>query len=132
MAEKGDERDMKRKIKITVGKIEMEAWLNETKTANKVFEALPITSAVNTWGDEIYFTIPVNMVSENAKELVELGDIAYWPPGKAMCIFFGKTPISKGDEIRPASAVNIIGKLEGDYKALKKVKDGAEITIGLV
>jgi hypothetical protein len=130
MAEKGDRRNMKRKIKITVVKIEMEAWLNETKTASKVFEALPITSTVNTWGDEIYFTIPVTAVPENAKELVELGDIAYWPPGKAMCIFFGKTPISKGDEIRPASPVNIIGKIEGDYKALKKVRDGAEITIG--
>jgi hypothetical protein len=130
MAEEGDGRDMKRKIKITVGRLGLEAWLNETKTANKVFEALPITSTANTWGDEIYFTIPVTAVPENAKELVELGDIAYWPPGKAMCIFFGKTPISKGDEIRPASPVNIIGKIEGDYKALKKVRDGAEITIG--
>ena len=120
---------MKRKIKIIVGKIELEAWLNETKTASKVFDALPITSKVNTWGDEIYFTIRVTEGSENAKELVELGDIAYWPPGKAMCIFFGKTPVSQGDEIRPASAVNIIGKLEGDYQALKKVKDGEEITI---
>jgi len=120
---------MKRKIKITVGKIEMVAWLNETKTANKVFEALPITSTVNTWGDEIYFTIPVTAGPEDAREVVNLGDIAYWPPGKAMCIFFGKTPISKGDEIRPASPVNIIGKLEGDYKPLKKVKDGEEITI---
>jgi uncharacterized protein len=129
MAEKGDGRDMKRKIKITVGKLELEAWLNETKTANKVFEALPITSTMNTWGDEIYFTIPVAAVPEDAREVVNLGDIAYWPPGKAMCIFFGKTPVSKGDEIRPASPVNIIGKLEGDYKSLKKVKDGEEITI---
>ncbi len=129
MGEKGDGRNMKRKIKIIVGKIELEAWLNETKTASKVFDALPITSKVNTWGDEIYFTIRVTEGSENAKELVELGDIAYWPPGKAMCIFFGKTPVSQGDEIRPASAVNIIGKLEGDYQALKKVKDGEEITI---
>ena len=120
---------MKRKIRVTVGKLELEAWLNETKTANKVFEVLPITSAVNTWGDEIYFTIPVTAVPEDAREVVSLGDIAYWPPGKAMCIFFGKTPISKGDEIRPASAVNIIGKLEGDYKSLKKVKDGESITI---
>ena len=120
---------MKRKIKIIVGKLELEAWLNETKTAAKVFEALPITSTVNTWGDEIYFTIPVTADPEDAKELVSLGDIAYWPPGKAMCIFFGKTPISRGDEIRPASAVNIIGKLEGDLKTLKKVKDGGEITI---
>ena len=120
---------MKRKIKIIVGKLELEAWMNETKTAAKVFEALPITSTVNTWGDEIYFTIPVTADPEDAKELVSLGDIAYWPPGKAMCIFFGKTPISRGDEIRPASAVNIIGKIEGDLKTLKKVKDGGEITI---
>ena len=118
---------MKRKIKITVGKLELEAWLNETKTAAKVFEALPITSTVNTWGDEIYFTIPVDAKSEDAKELVNLGDIGYWPPGKAMCIFFGKTPISRGDEIRPASPVNIIGKVEGDYKLLRKVKEGEEI-----
>jgi len=120
---------MKRKIKIIVGKLELEAWLNETKTATKVFEALPITSTVNTWGDEIYFTIPVTAGAEDAKELVSLGDIAYWPPGKAMCIFFGKTPISKGDEIRPASPVNIIGKVDGDLRTLKKVKDGEEITI---
>jgi hypothetical protein len=120
---------MKRKIKITVGKLELEAWLNETKTAAKVFEALPITSTVNTWGDEIYFTIPVDTGPEDAKELVSLGDIAYWPPGKAMCIFFGKTPISRGDEIRPASPVNIIGKVEGDLKLLKKVKEGEEIII---
>ena len=120
---------MKRKIRVTVGKIELEAWLNETKTANEVFEVLPITAAVNTWGDEIYFTIPVTAVPEDAREVVNLGDIAYWPPGRAMCIFFGKTPVSKGNEIRPASAVNIIGKLEGDYKSLKKVKDGEAITI---
>lgn len=120
---------MKRKIKIVVGKVELEAWLNETKTATKVFEALPLKSSVNTWGDEIYFTIPVDAQPEDAKELVDLGDIAYWPPGKAMCIFFGKTPISRGDEIRPASPVNIIGKVEGDYKLLRKVKDGEGITI---
>jgi len=66
---------------------------------------------------------------EDAKELVSLGDIGYWPPGKAMCLFFGKTPISRGDEIRPASPVNIIGKVEGDLKLLRKVKDGEEIII---
>ena len=120
---------MKRRIKIIVGNLELEAWLNETKTSGKVFEALPIASTVNTWGDEIYFTIPVDAKPEDAKELVSLGDIAYWPPGKAMCLFFGKTPISKGDEIRPASPVNIIGKVEGDLKLLRKVKDGEEIVI---
>jgi uncharacterized protein len=125
----GDRRLMKRKIKIIVGKLELESWLNETKTAFKVFEALPITSTVDTWGDEIYFAIPVDAKPEDAKELVSPGDIGYWPPGKAMCIFFGRTPISKGDEIRPASPVNIIGKVEGDYRSLKKVKDGEKITI---
>lgn len=120
---------MKRKIKIAVGKLELEAWLNETKTATKVFEALPVNSMVNTWGDEIYFTIPVAAKPEDVREVVNFGDIAYWPPGKAMCIFFGKTPISKGDEIRPASPVNIIGGIEGDLKSLKKVRDGEEITI---
>jgi hypothetical protein len=129
MAERGDGGVMKRKIKISVGKLELEAWLNDTKTAAKVFEALPITSTINTWGDEIYFTIPVEAGSENAQELVSLGDIAYWPPGKALCVFFGKTPISKNDEIKPASPVNIIGKVEGDLKLLKKVKDGEEIII---
>jgi len=120
---------MKRKIKISVGKLELAASLNDTKTAARVYEALPITSTVNTWGDEIYFTIPVDAGLENAKELVELGDIGYWPPGKAMCLFFGRTPISKGDEIRPASPVNIIGKIEGDLKLLRKAKDGEGITI---
>jgi hypothetical protein len=120
---------MKRKIRIVVGKLELEASLNETRTATKVFEALPITSTVNTWGDEIYFTIPVRAGPEDAQELVNLGDIGYWPPGKAMCLFFGKTPISRNDEIRPASAVNIIGKVEGDLKLLRKVKDGEGIII---
>lgn len=120
---------MKRKIKITANQIEIEVYLNETDTAKKVWDALPLTASANTWGDEIYFTIPVQAELENGKELVNLGDVGYWPPGKAMCLFFGKTPISKGDEIRPASAVNIIGKIEGDLKVLKKVKDGERITI---
>jgi hypothetical protein len=120
---------MKREIKISAGQIEVKACLNETSTANKVWGALPITASANTWGDEIYFAIPVQAELENAQELVSLGDIGYWPPGKAMCLFFGKTPVSKGDEIRPASAVNIIGKIEGDLKLLKKIKDGDTINV---
>jgi hypothetical protein len=120
---------MKREIKISAGQIEVKAYLNVTNTANKVWDALPITASANTWGDEVYFAIPVQTELENAKELVGLGDIGYWPPGKAMCLFFGKTPISKGNEIRPASAVNLIGKIEGDPKVLKKVKDGETINI---
>jgi hypothetical protein len=120
---------MKREIKISAGQIEVKACLNETSTANKVWGALPITASANTWGDEIYFAIPVQAELENAQELVSLGDIGYWPPGKAMCLFFGKTPVSKGDEIRPARAVNIIGKIEGDLKLLKKIKDGDTINV---
>lgn len=82
------------------------------KTMNAIWEALPFEARVQTWGDEIYFSIPVNIAEENAQAVVELGDLGYWPPGAAFCIFFGKTPASKSDEIRPASPVNVFGKLE--------------------
>ena len=98
-------------------------------TAKKVWEALPIEARANTWGDEIYFGVPVDAEPENPKEVVELGDLAYWPPGKAFCIFFGRTPASRGDEIRPASAVNVFGKVEGDPKVFKKVRSGERVRI---
>jgi hypothetical protein len=120
---------MKRRIRISTNQIEVEGYLNDTDTATKVWDALPITASASTWGDEIYFTIPVQAGLENGKEVVSLGDIGYWPPGKAMCLFFGKTPVSKGDEIRPASAVTIIGKIGGDLEVLRKVKDGEAITV---
>lgn len=120
---------MSREIKISAGEIEVTGWLNETDTAGKVWEALPITGGINLWGDEIYFSIPVEAGLKDARETVSLGDIAYWPPGKAMCIFLGKTPISEGDEIRPASPVNVIGGIEGVEKLLGKVGQGEEITI---
>ncbi|GAG52831.1 unnamed protein product, partial [marine sediment metagenome] len=94
------------RIKITVGSLSMEAELNETPTANKVADALPIRSALNTWGDELYFTIPVEAeLDESAREEVEVGDLGYWSYGKAFCIFFGQTPMSKPGKIIPASAV---------------------------
>jgi len=93
-----------RKIAITVGNIKANAELSDCHTANEMWNALPIESTVNTWGDEIYFAIPVKLGAEDAKELVSHGDIAYWPPGTAFCIFFGPTPMSHGDEIRPAMA----------------------------
>ncbi|MEM2876443.1 MAG: cyclophilin-like fold protein, partial [Candidatus Bathyarchaeia archaeon] len=83
----------------------------------------------NTWGEEIYFSIPVYLELEDSQETVEVGDIGYWPPGHAFCIFFGKTPASRGSEIRPASAVNVFGKVVGDPKVFKKVKDGDTILI---
>ena len=118
-----------KKIKITAQPVVMEAELNNSQTAQMIWDTLPIEERGNTWGDEIYFSIPVNAGSENPQEVVELGDLAYWPPGTAFCIFFGPTPMSRGDEIRPASAVNPIGKLMGDPQAFKQVKSGTIVNI---
>ena len=118
-----------KKITITVEDVKMDAELNDSETAQKIWEALPIEGRVNTWGDEIYFSIPVNTGLENAKAEVSEGDLGYWPPGNAFCIFFGPTPASQGDEIRPASPVNIFGKIIGDPKLFKKVRSGKKIII---
>ncbi len=123
------ETEMGKEVKITVGGLEVRARLNETDTARKVWEALPITATANLWGDEVYFSTPVDTGLEEAKELVELGDVAYWPQGKAICLFFGRTPASRGEEIRPASPVNIIGKIEGEPGVLKEVKPGDKISV---
>ena len=118
------------RIKITVGSLSMEAELSETLTAKKVADALPIRSALNTWGDEFYFTIPVEAeLDESAREEVEVGDLGYWPTGKAFCIFFGQTPMSKPGKIIPASAVNIIGKVAGDAGRFKEVKAETEVLV---
>ena len=118
------------RIKITVGSLSMEAELNETPTAKKAADALPIRSALNTWGDEFYFTIPVEAeLDESAREEVEVGDLGYWPTGKAFCIFFGQTPMSKPGKIIPASAVNIIGKVVGDAGRFKEVIDESEVLV---
>jgi hypothetical protein len=98
-------------------------------TSNAIWDTLPIEARVNTWGDEIYFSIPVNIDEENPKEIVELGDLGYWPPGNAFCIFFGKTPASRGNEIRPASPVNVFGRVESNPTAFKKVRSGEKIRI---
>ena len=118
------------RIKITVGSLSMEAELNETLTAKKVADALPIRSPFNTWGDEFYFTIPVEAeLDESAREEVEVGDLGYWPTGKAFCIFFGQTPMSKPGKIIPASAVNIIGKVVEDAGRFKEVKAETEVLV---
>jgi hypothetical protein len=109
------------KITITVGSVILEAELNDTITAGKIADILPVRSAFNLWGDEIYFTVPVEaQLDETAKEEVNTGDLGYWPTGKAFCVFFGPTPISSPDKIIPASAVNIIGRIIGDAKKLKQ------------
>jgi hypothetical protein len=114
-----------KRILIRSGEIEMRAELNDSSTALALFTALPLSARAATWGDEIYFRVPVEgKLDATAAELVEVGDLGYWPSGSAFCIFFGPTPISRKDEIRPASAVNLIGKVIGDARAFKAVHDG--------
>ena len=118
------------KIKISSGKISAIAELKHTQTAKAIYNALPLEAAANRWGDEIYFPIPVSLDSEQeAKEVVSEGDVAYWPEGSCFCIFWGRTPASKGDEIRAASKVNVFGKIVGDAKIFSKIKDGDLIVI---
>ena len=116
-------------IRIVAGDVEVRAELNDSETARKIAQALPIEARANTWGDEIYFGIPVSCEEEDPKEVVELGDLGYWPPGTAFCIFFGPTPASRGEEIRPASAVNIVGRVQSDPKVLKTVRSGQKVRI---
>ena len=119
-----------KKILIKVENIEIEAELNNSKTAEKIWELLPIEGRVNTWGDEIYFSIGSKIaLEEDSSEVVSIGDLAYWPPGEAFCIFFGATPASYGNGIRAASAVNIFGKIIGDARVFKKIRAGTKIWI---
>jgi len=117
------------RIKITAGDIVAFAELNDTATAKAIWNALPIEARASTWGDEIYFSIPVYLEEENAQEVVEKGDLGYWPPGNAFCIFFGRTPASRGDEIRPASPVNVVGRMEGDPTIFERVRSGEKVVL---
>ena len=119
---------MSKEFKIVVGGIEAEAVLNDTQTAQLVYDALPITGEASLWGDEIYFDVNLEAAEENGKETVALGDIALWLAGPALCIFLGRTPVSRGNEIRPASTVNIIGKIKDVSTLYRKVKAGQKIT----
>ena len=118
-----------KKIRIDAGAIEVEAELNDTRTAQAIWKALPINGRANLWGDEIYFSIPLSLKLEAGQELVNIGDLGYWPEGNAFCIFFGSTPVSQGDEIRPASPVTVFGRVIGDTKVFKKVAKGTKITV---
>lgn len=120
---------MEKIIKIKADQIEIKGKLNQTQTAQKIWDSLPIESKGSFWGDEIYFDIPVKMGEEDPREVVEKGDMAYWPSGSAFCIFFGPTPASQGDEIRPASGVNVIGKILENPEQLKKYNSGNQIRI---
>ncbi len=119
-----------KKIRIIVDDVSAVAEFSGSKTSEAIWDTLPIENTVNTWGEEIYFEIPVkSALDETAKEVVEKGDLGYWPTGKAFCIFFGPTPASEGDEIRPASAVNIVGKVAGNTEVFKNIQQGTNIKL---
>ena len=120
---------MGRRIRITTGDVEATAELNSTATAEAIWQALPIKGRASLWGDEIYFSIPLSLRLEAGQEVVSMGDLGYWPEGKAFCIFFGPTPVSQGNEIRPASRVTVFGKIMGDATIFKKVVAGTAITV---
>ena len=120
---------MAREIVIQAGSVKMDAELNDTKAADAIWEALPIEGRGSRWGEEIYFSIPVQCKQEKPQEVVEVGDLAYWPPGSAFCIFFGPTPASSGDEPSAASAVTVFGKVKGDAKEFGKVRSGEKVTV---
>ena len=117
-------------ISIKAGKVHVLAELNDSPTAIAISDALPIKGQVNRWGGEIYFSIPISAELESdSREVLEEGELGYWPPGNAFCIFFGLTPASQDNEIKATSAVNIIGKIRGDWSGLWHVQDGDEIVI---
>jgi len=120
-----------KKIKITSGSVTMEAELKGDEFSKDLLQILPIKASASTWGEEIYFPIPMEDQPDGGQqqETVELGDLGYWPSGKAFCIFFGATPVSRGDEIRPASAVYVFGKVLGNPKEFLKVRDGDEVRV---
>jgi hypothetical protein len=117
-------------ITISTDDICVDAELGTNTTAAKIHEALPFDSTVNTWGDEIYFTIPVTLQQEpDARVEVEIGELAYWPAGKAFCIFFGPTPVSRDEKPRAYSPVNVFGRVLGDATVLKGIANGAQIRV---
>ena len=118
------------RIRLDFGGLALDAELLDTPTASAIGAALPITGAALTWGEEVYFEIPVEVARENdARAVIEPGEIAYWPEGRAIAIGFGRTPISKVGETRLASPCNIWAKALGDVKSLAKVKEGVKIRV---
>jgi len=117
-------------IRITAGQIRLIAQMNDSPTAQAICAALPIRASAKRWGEEIYFEIPVDVKrTADARAEMTVGELGYWPPGKALCIFFGPTPASSDDRPRAASPVNPIGRVTNDATALTEVPDGAEIIL---
>ena len=118
-----------RAIRIIAGDVTANGELNDSPTASGIWEALPIEAKASTWGDEIYFDIGISAPADASQDVVDLGDLGFWPPGRAFCVFFGPTPMSRGSEIRPASAVTVVGRVAGDARAFTKVRAGAKVRL---
>jgi hypothetical protein len=118
------------RIRFDFGVLKLDAELLDTPTAKAIASVLPVTSAVLTWGEEVYFDIPVNVAREpDARAVIIPGEIAYWPQGPAIAIGFGRTPISKGEETRLASPCNVFARAVGSVKVLSNVKTGIQVTV---
>lgn len=121
---------MPTRIRITAGNVTADAELNDSPTAAAIRDALPIKARGNTWGLEIYFNIPVQAEADPAARAeVAVGDLAYWPPGQAFCVFYGRTPASRGDTPVAASPVNVVGRVIGPADVFRPVRDGAAVII---
>ncbi len=121
---------MPERVRIIINDKEIKAEFFDTECAKKIYNSLPIESNINEWGDEFYFSIGVSMpLDSTATTNVKVGDIGYWPPGEALAIFFGKTPLSKGEDPVPASEVNIVGKILDNPMLLKSLKGARKIRI---
>jgi len=118
-----------RAIRIIAGDVTANGELNDSPTASAIWEALPIEAKASTWGDEIYFDIGISAPADASQDVVDLGDLGFWPPGRAFCVFFGPTPMSRGGEIRPASAVTVVGRVAGDARAFTKVRAGSKVRL---
>ncbi|OGI41516.1 MAG: hypothetical protein A2140_01760 [Candidatus Muproteobacteria bacterium RBG_16_62_13] len=119
-----------RRLRMTIGSVTLDAELFNTPTADAIWNALPFASKAQTWGEEVYFSTPVSVKKEkDARDVVQAGELAFWVEGDSIAIGFGRTPISRGDEIRLAARTNIWGRTLGDVKQLKSVKAGAAIEV---
>ena len=119
-----------RKLKMTIGGIEITAELFDTPTADAIYQNLPFSSTARTWGEEVYFDTPVTSENEaDARDVVEVGELAFWLAGNAIAIGFGPTPVSQGEEIRLASPCNVWGRAVEDVRELMVIKDGDPITV---